>query len=65
MAKEEDPKFSHRLYKLQIKSTRSTGQTVYGIYERPLRAPTEGNTLVLMAVDTGDKNTLELDQIRI
>ena len=26
MAKEEDPKLSHQLYKLQIKSTRSTKQ---------------------------------------
>ena len=28
MAKEEDPKHSHQLYKLQIKSTRSTRQTL-------------------------------------
>ena len=28
VTKEEDPKPSHRLYKLQIKSTQSTGQTL-------------------------------------
>ena len=48
VAKEEDPKPSHQLYKLQIKSTQSTRQT--------LRAPTK-NTLVLIAVDTRGKNT--------
>ena len=41
VTKEEDPKPSHQLYKLQIKSTRSTRQTrVYGMYKRPLSAPT-------------------------
>ena len=56
-AKGEDPKPSHQLHKLQIKSTRSTRQTVYGIHQRPLRAPTEENALVLIAVDIGGKNT--------
>jgi len=32
---------------------------VYGIYKRPLRAPTNENTLVLIAVDIGGKNTQE------
>ena len=32
VAKEEDPKPSHQLYKLQIKSTRSTRQTVFAEY---------------------------------
>ena len=34
MAKEEDSKSSHQLYKLQIKSTRSTRQTLCGIYKK-------------------------------
>jgi len=38
MSKEKDPKLSHQLNKLQIKSTRSTRQTAYGIYKRSLRA---------------------------
>ena len=32
---------------------------VYGIYKRPLRAPTKENTLVVIAVDIGGKNTQE------
>ena len=32
---------------------------VYGIYKRTLRAPTEENALVLIAVDNGGKNTQE------
>ena len=66
VAKEEDPKPSHQLYKLQIESTQSTRQTcVYGIYKRSLRVPTKENALVLIAVNTGGKNTEEWDQIRI
>ena len=38
---------------------------VYAIYKRSLRAPTKENALVLIAVDTGVKNTEEWDQIRI
>ena len=60
VAKEEDPKPSHQLYKLQIKSTQSLGRLcVCGIYKRTLRAPTEENALVLIAVDTGGENTQE------
>ena len=59
VTKEEDPKPFHQLYKLQIKSTQSTRQTVYAIYKRTLRAPTKENTLVLIAVDIGGKNTEE------
>jgi len=57
----EDSKPSHQLYKLQIKSTQSTKQTlcVYGIYKRPLRAPPKENALALIAVDIGGKNTQE------
>ena len=32
---------------------------VYGIYKRPLRAPTKENALVLIPVDIGGKNTKE------
>ena len=59
VTKEEDPKPSHQLYKLQIKSTQSTRQTLCGIYKMSLRAPTKENTLVLIAVDIGGKNTEE------
>ena len=66
VTKEEYPKPSHLLYKLQIKSTRSTGRLyVRKIYKRSLRAPTKENTLVLIAVDIGGKNTEEKEQIRI
>ena len=59
VAKEEDPKPSHQLYMLQIKSIRSTRQTLCGIYKKSLRAPTKENILVLIAVDIGGKNTEE------
>ena len=65
VAKEEDPKPSHQLYKLKIKSNQLGRFYVYGIYKRILKAPTKENTLVLIAVDTGGKNTHEQDQIRI
>ena len=38
---------------------------VYGICKRPLRVSTKENAVTLIAVDTGGKNTQELDQIRI
>ena len=38
---------------------------LYGIYKRPLRAPTKEDALVLIAVNIGGKNTQEQDQIRI
>jgi len=59
VAKEEDPKPSHQLYKLQIKSNQLGRLCVYGIYKRSLRTPSKENTLVLTAVDTGGKNTQE------
>ena len=56
VAKEEDSKPSNQLYKLQIKSTQSTRQTVSMEYiKRTLRVPTKENTLVLIAVDIGGK----------
>ena len=60
MAKENDPNPSHQLYKLQMKSTRQLDRLcVYGIYKRTIRSPTKENALVLIAVDTGGKNTQE------
>ena len=58
VAKEEDPKLSHQLYKLQIKSTLGR-LCVYGIYKRTWRAPTKENTLALTVVDIGGKNSQE------
>ena len=58
VAKEEDPKPSHQLYMLQIKSTLSTSSfCVFGIYKRSLRVPAKENYLVLITVDIGGKNT--------
>ena len=54
MAKKEDPKPSYQLYKLQIKSTRSTRQTVSVEY---IDSSHKKNALVLIAVDIGGKNT--------
>jgi len=56
VAKEEDPKPSYQLYKLQVKSTWSTRQSVYGICKRTMRIPTKENSLALAAVDIGGKN---------
>jgi len=64
VAKEENPKPSHQLYKLLIKPTQSTGQTLC-LWKMSVKAPTKENTLVLITVDIGGKNTQELDQIRI
>ena len=38
---------------------------VYEIYKRSLRAPIKENAPVLIAMDTGGKNTQEKDKIRI
>ena len=66
VAKEEDPKPSHQLFKLEIKSTRPTKQTLSMEYiKRPLRAPTKENALALTAVGIGGKNTQEEGQIRV
>ena len=57
VTKEEDPKPSQQVYKLQIKSTRSIGRLcICGIYKRPLRVPTKEIAVVLMAVNSGGKN---------
>ena len=57
VAKEDDPKSSHQLYKLKIKSNQLGRFCVYGIYKRTLRTPTKENALVVIAVDIGGKNT--------
>ena len=59
VAKEEDPKPSHQLYKLKIKYNQLGRFCVYGIYKRTVRAPTKENALVLIAVDIGGQNTQE------
>ena len=59
VAKEEDPKPSHQLYKLQIESTQSTRQTcVYGIYKKTLRAPAKVNTVLVSGPAVGATQTL-------
>ena len=46
VTKEKDLKPSHLLYKLKIKSTRSTSRLcVYGVYRRSLSTPTKENVL--------------------
>ena len=66
VTKEEDPKPSHQLYSCRINPHNQLGRLCnYGIYKRSLRAPTKENTLVLIAVDIGGKNTEEKEQIRI
>ena len=60
VAKEDDPKHSHQLYKLPIKSQNQLSRLyVYEIYKKPLKAPTKENALALIAVDIGGKNTQE------
>ena len=58
VSKEEDLKPSHCLYKLQTNPHNQLARLyVYGIYKRTLRTPTKENTLVLVAMDIGGKNT--------
>ena len=61
LAEQEDPKPSHQLHKLKIKSTWSTSQTLMSMeyIKKTLRAPIKENALVLTAVDIGGKNTQE------
>ena len=53
VAEEEDPKPSHQVH------NQLNRLGVDGIYKGPLRAPTKENTLALIAVDIGGKNTQE------
>ena len=58
VAKEEDPKPSHQLYKLQIKSTPSTRQTLYlWNTENVIECSHKRKHTSLIAVDNGGKNT--------
>ena len=60
VAKEEDPKPSHHLYSCRLNShDQLSRHCVYGIYKRPLRAPTKENTLALIAAEVGGKKTQE------
>ena len=60
VAKEKDPNFPTRCTSCRLNPHDQLGRLcVYGIYERSLRAPTRENALVLIAVDTGGKNTQE------
>ena len=60
VAKEKDPNPSHQLYKLLIIShTIKQPDSVYGVYKRSLRAPTKENTLVLIVLGIGGKDTQE------
>ena len=60
VVKEEDPKPPHQLYKLQVKSTRSTRQTLclWNIY-KGVESSHKENALARIAVDIGGKNTQE------
>ena len=60
VTKEEDPKPSHQLYSCRINPHNQLGRLcVCEIYKRSLRVPTKENTLILIAVDIGGKNTQE------
>jgi len=65
MAKEEDPKPPTSCTSCRLNPHNQIGRLcVYGTYKRTLRAPAKENALVLIAVNTGGKNTQE-DQIGI
>ena len=59
VTKEEDPiPYHHCSTSFRLNPHNQVGRLcVYGIYKRSLRAPTKENTLVLIAVDIGGKNT--------
>ena len=59
VAKEEDPKPAHQASCKLNPRDQLSKLCVYGIHKTLSRAPTEENTLVLIAVDTGGKNTEE------
>ena len=66
VAKEEDPNPSHQLYKMKIKSTRSTRQTLcpWNI-EKVVESSHKTKHTSSDSVDNGCKNTQEEDQIRV
>ena len=60
VAKEEDSKHPTSCASFRLNPQDQLGRLcAYPIYKRPLRAPTKENTLVLIAVDIGGKNTQE------
>ena len=66
VAKEEDPKLPTSCTSSRLNPHNQLGRVcVYGIYKKTLRASTEENALVLIAMDIGSKNTQEEDQIRV
>ena len=57
-AKDEDPKPNHQLYKLQIKSTQSTRQTLcLRNIQKDFESSTKEKALIPIPVDIGGKNT--------
>ena len=68
VGKEEDPKPSNQVYKLQIKSTLSNRKTVSidSSYKKKKQTTiTKEKALVLIHVDIGGKNTQKWNQIRL
>ena len=60
VAKEEDPNFPTSCAIFRLNPHDQLGSLcVCGIYRRPLRARTEENALVPIALDIGGKNTQE------
>ena len=55
VAREEDRKPFCQLYRLQIKFTPSTRQTIYKAFHRTKRVPAEAKVLVLAASDTEER----------
>ena len=60
VAKEEDQNLSTSCTSCRLNPHVQLGRLcVYGIYNKSLRVPTKENTLVLIAMDIGGKNTQE------
>ena len=60
VTKEEDPKHPTSCASCRLNPRDQLGRLCfYGIYKRSVRAPTKENTLALIAVDIGGKNTEE------
>ena len=66
VAKEEDQNLPTSCASFRLNPHDQRGRLcVYKIYKKILRAPTNENTLVLIAMNIGGKDTQEQDQIRI
>ena len=60
VAKEEDSKPSPSCTSCRLNPHDQLSRLcAYGIYKRTLKTPTKENTLLLIAMDTGGKNTQE------